>query len=83
MAKRVTVKLNRAGIGALLRSDAVAAICKDVATDVLAKLPDASGYEVSPYRGKTRVNVSIAAVTPETRKDNLENNTLLKALGRK
>lgn len=83
MAKRVTVKLNRAGVRALLQSDAVAGICESVASDVLARLPDAGGYEVSTYRGKTRVNVSIGAVTPEARKDNLENNTLLKAVGRK
>ena len=84
MAKQVTVKLNRDGVRALLQSDAVAAICSSVATDVLARLPDTEGYEISrPYSGKTRVNVSIAAVSPEARKDNLENNTLLKAVGQK
>ncbi len=85
MAKKATVKikLNSPGVRELLQSDAVASICEGAATDVLARLPDADGYRVSTYRGKTRVNVSIAAVTPETRKDNLQNNTLLKALGQK
>lgn len=82
MAKQVTVKLNSAGVRALLQSQEVAAVCENVAADVMAKLPDTGGYEVSTYTGETRVNVRIAAVSQEARKDNLKNNTLLKALGR-
>lgn len=84
MAKRVTVKLNSAGVQALLKSPEVAAICERVAADMVARLPESGGYEVgSAFVGKSRVNVSIAAVTPEAQKDNRENNSLLKALGRK
>lgn len=82
MAKLVTVKLNSAGVQALLKSPEVAAICEGVAADVVARLPESSGYEVNAFTGRTRVNVSIMAVTPEARKDNRENNSLLKALGR-
>lgn len=40
-----------------------------------------AGYEVSTYVGKTRANARITAVSREAKKDNLENNTLLKAVG--
>jgi hypothetical protein len=39
-----------------------------------------TGYEVSTMTGKTRVNAQIAAVTYQARKENSENNTILKSL---
>ena len=39
------------------------------------------GYEISRYSGLTRANVSVYADTKKARQDNIENNTLLKALG--
>ena len=41
----------------------------------------ADNYEVSEYVGSTRVNVSVRATTDWARQDNLENNTMLKAVG--
>ena len=38
------------------------------------------GYEVTWRVGKTRVNASVAAMTPEAKRDNYDNNTLLKSL---
>jgi hypothetical protein len=39
------------------------------------------GYEVSEYVGTNRVNVSVHAVSDRAKKDNLDNNSMLKAVG--
>lgn len=78
MAK-VRIKLNRAGVRNLLKSQEMMNICTKLAYRAQASLGD--GYEVSYVTGKNRVNASIAAVSYKARKENLENNTILKALG--
>ena len=40
-----------------------------------------TGYEVDTYVGTNRANASVYPATYEARKDNYENNTLLKARG--
>lgn len=64
----------------LLRSDEMQAVLQDAAQAVMAKLPD--GYETNEHVGKNRRNIEIAAVTAKARRDNLENNTLLKAVSK-
>lgn len=76
----VEVVLNYEGVGELLRSEWAMDCCREAAEEVALSAGD--GYEVSTYVGKSRVNASVGAVTPEAHRDNLENNTLLKALGR-
>lgn len=76
---RVDFKLNRAGVRELLRSGEMASICREHANKVKNAAGD--GYEVTTYTGRNRVNASVHAETYEARKDNYENNTLLKALG--
>ena len=71
-------KLNYAGVGELLKSADMMAICEEYANAIQARCGD--GYEVSTYVGKSRVNASVAATSFEARKDNLDNNTLLKAV---
>lgn len=78
MAK-VKVELNRAGVSGLMKSAEMLGYCTSLANNAAGSLGE--GYEVSPYTGRTRVNVSIAAVTRKAQKDNLENNSLLKAVG--
>lgn len=75
---KVKFELNYAGVGKLLKSDDMKAICEEHANMVQARA--GSGYEVTTYTGPTRVNASVHAVTKKARKDNAENNTLLKAL---
>jgi hypothetical protein len=75
----VKFKLNGRGVGALLKSNEALQVCKDYAYDIQNRAGD--GYEVTWMTGKYRVRVSVAAMTQEARKDNLENNTLLRALG--
>ena len=76
---KVKFELNRAGVRALLKSGEMANICKEHADRVRGAAGD--GYEVTTYTGRNRVNASVHAETYEARKDNYENNTLLKALG--
>lgn len=77
MAK-VKFVLNRDGVRELLKSDAMMSICQSYANDALGRLGE--GYEVSTQVGRNRVNAEIAATTYAARKDNYENNSILKSL---
>lgn len=63
----------------LLRSAEAQSVVESYARDVQSRAGD--GYEVSTYTGRNRVNASVYAATVEARRDNYENNTLLKARG--
>ena len=67
------------GIQELLKSPEMMSICKEYADNAVAKLGE--GYEASTYTGRTRVNASVIATTFKARKENAENNTILKAVG--
>ncbi len=75
---KTSLKLNRAGVRALLRSDEAESICRNFAQKAANSLGE--GYEVSSYKGKNRVNASVRAETYQARSDNLKNNTILKAV---
>lgn len=77
MAK-VKVTLNRSGVRALLKSEEMKAACAQEAQAVCARC--GTGYSTDTYTGKNRVNAMVWADTAEARRDNAENNTLLKAL---
>jgi len=74
----VKVVLNRQGVKDMLKSDEMMAICKEYADGVAERAGD--GYEVSTYNGRTRVNAQIAPKTVQAIRDNMKNNTLLKAV---
>lgn len=78
MAK-VVVKLNTKGIGELLRSQWAANCCNEVANQVAQRAGE--GYEVRQHVSDQRAIVNVYAETREARQDNLDNNTLLKAIG--
>ena len=71
-------ELNRDGVRQLMQSSEMMSVCKSYADRAMGALGD--GYEVSTMTGKTRVNAQIAAVTYRARKENSENNTILKSL---
>lgn len=77
MAK-VKVTLNRSGVRALLKSEEMKAVCAEKAQAVCARC--GTGYATDTYTGKNRVNAMVWADTTQARRDNAENNTLLKAL---
>ena len=74
----VKFELNRSGVRELLRSQKMADVCEEYARGIQQRA--GAGYEVSVYQGAKRVNASVYAATEEARQDNLENNTLLKAV---
>lgn len=74
----VRVELNNEGVRELLRSAEMKSICESHANNALARLGD--GYEVSSMVGKNRVNAEIKAVSYKAKKDNMNNNSILKAL---
>ena len=72
-------ELNSAGVRELLQSPEMLNVLKEYAEGIKGRAGD--GYEVSAFSpGKTRVNASVYAATEKAQRDNLENNTLLKAV---
>lgn len=78
---KIKFELNRSGVRNLLQSSGMMSECSGIAHDIASSLP--AGYDVSNYTGRNRVNASIKASTYAAYRDNLENNTLLKAIGGK
>ena len=77
MAK-VEIELNSEGVKELLQSAEMMAICQEHANAIAGRA--GNGYGVSTYTGRTRVNASVYCATEEAYRDNLKNNTLLKAV---
>lgn len=75
---KAKIVLNRQGVAALLKSPEMMNICQEHANATVASLGE--GYEVTTHVGKNRVNAEVAAVTYKARRDNMENNSILKAL---
>lgn len=76
----VLIKLDDAGIQELLKSTEIMGELQSVGATVLAKA--GAGYAMDSHSGKKRGNVSIYADTKEAYQDNLDNNTLLKAVSK-
>lgn len=70
--------LRSEGVKAMLKSPEIMAVCRSHAESINFRVGD--GYEVSEYTGANRVNVSVHAVSEEAKQDNLDNNSLLKAV---
>lgn len=70
--------LNSDGVRDLLLSDEIAALCREKAAAACGRC--GAGYQSDVYYGKKRVNAMIWAESSAAKKDNLENNTILKAL---
>lgn len=80
MSQRVKVELNRSAVrDQLLKSGEMEAICEGYARNIAARC--GSGYAYDTYKGTNRVNAMIYAETYEAKKDNMKNNTILKAVG--
>lgn len=76
----VRVVISYAGVGELLKSQWAANTCTEVARGIADRAGE--GYEVAPpHSTGQRVAVNVYAATKEAARDNLDNNTLLTALG--
>lgn len=81
MVKNIHIELNSDGIVELMKSDEIMSILKSEGNAMVARLGE--GYAIDPYpNGKTRGNVRVYTETQEAYKDNMNNNTLLKAVGK-
>lgn len=76
---KVKFELNRAGVRELMQSQEMLSVCRSYADEIRNRAGD--GYEVDTFIGRNRANASVYAATNEARRDNYENNTLLKARG--
>lgn len=71
-------KLNHAGVGQLLKSAEMQNVLTNKATEIKNRAGE--GYAQDIYVGKNRANAMVYAKTYQAKKDNLKNNTLLKAV---
>lgn len=76
---KVKIELNSSGIRDLLRSSDMMACVVGFAEEVAQKA--GNDYEISQYVGSGRVNASVNTASVDAYQDNLDNNTLLKAMG--
>ena len=75
---KLKVTLNRAGVRELLRSEELRAVCREHAEAIRSRC--GAGYAADDYTGVNRVNAMVYADTAAARRDNLENETILRAL---
>lgn len=76
---RSRFKLNSAGVIELLKSSEMQSVLKEYGGMVASSA--GNGYSCDEVMSGDRAKVFVRAETSEAQKDNLENNTLLKALG--
>lgn len=77
MAK-MKFKLNYSGVGQLLKSAEMQKVLEKKATDIKNRCGD--GYEHDVYVGKNRANAMVYPDSYAAKRDNMKNNTILKAV---
>lgn len=70
--------LNSSGVADLMKSAAMQEVLSERATGIRNRCGE--GYEQDVHVGKTRANAMVSPKTYQAKKDNLKNNTLLKAV---
>lgn len=79
MAEKFRIELNPEGVRELLQSPEMEAVCREHAEAIAARA-GGDGYSVTTHTGRTRVNASVYAASAKAKRDNMKNNTLLKAV---
>ena len=75
----IKVELNHTAVGELLKSSEMQELVKSYADEIAKRAGE--GYASDTYNAGSRVIASAYTETEEAMEDNLENNTLLKAMG--
>lgn len=75
---KMKLKLNNSGVRALLQSNEMRAVLEKQATAIRNRV--GVGYKQDTYVGKNRANAMVWADTHQAKRDNMKNNTLLKAV---
>lgn len=78
MSAKFRIELNEEGVRELLKSPGIEAVCREQAQSIANRA--GSGYMVTTHTGRTRVNASVITATSSAARDNMKNNTLLKAV---
>ena len=71
-------KLNSDGVRELLKSQEMQSVLNEKATGIKNRCGE--GYTQDVYVGKNRANAMVKAETYQAKRDNLKNNTILKAV---
>lgn len=71
-------KLNSDGVRELLKSQEMQSVLNEKATGIKNRCGE--GYTQDVYVGKNRANAMVKAGTYQAKRDNLKNNTILKAV---
>ena len=71
-------KLNSDGVRELLKSQEMQSVLSEKATGIKNRCGE--GYTQDVYVGKNRANAMVKAETYQAKRDNLKNNTILKAV---
>lgn len=75
---KVKFKLNRLGVGQLLKSPEMQRMLSAKASEISGRAGD--GFEAETYIGRDRARATVKPGTPEAYRECLKNNSLLKAL---
>ena len=78
MANVLHIELNDAGVRELLKSPEIQAACLEQAQRIAGAA--GGGYTADVRAGKTRAIARASTATDEAARDNMKNNTLLKAM---
>lgn len=79
MASNIKVEVNRQGVGALLKGKETENMMRRFGNEIAQRA--GAGYAARVHDSGQRQICNVYASTPEARQDNLEHNTLLKAIG--
>ena len=80
MSRTVWIKLNKPGVGELLKSKDMQNVTKELAENIKNRAGGDAGYSVTTEVGKTRCNASIAITDVKLLGREKKNNTLIKSL---
>ena len=75
---KVKFVLNRHGVSQLLKGKEIQTVLESYGTDIKKRAGE--GYDMNSRVGKTRANTMVYADSMRAKRDNLKNNTLLKAM---
>ena len=75
---KTEIVLNSAGVRELLNSSEMEELCGQLGAQICGRCGE--GYATDHRKGKTRANSMVWADTYQAKADNMENNTILKAL---
>lgn len=75
---KLKFELNRAGVRELMQSPEMQSVLNEKASQAVQRL--GAGYNADSHVGRNRSNAMVYAESEDAKKENLRNNTILKAV---